>query len=196
MPLNKGKKTKAALTTVAAFLFLFLGWYFLDQRLNTDTSPESFQLMAFLEQHSFFELPGFKLKDVDGKSISFDELPKNKIYIVNFWATWCEPCAQEFPSMVKLINAFKDQIEFIAISNDSSTDDIATFVKAFDLNSSPHIRVYWDGESELMRLFKINKLPESFIFDRQGRLVKKIVGTRDWAAPDAMEFFKTMIDHP
>lgn len=196
MPFKKGRKTKAALITVAAFLFLLLGWKVLEGRLSTNTSPDSFQLMSFLEEKSFFELPGFQLKNIDGQSISFDELPKNKVYIINFWATWCEPCAEEFPSMVKLINVFKDEIEFVAISNDSSKEDIEVFAKAFDLNSSPHIRIFWDKESELMRLFKVNKLPESFIFDRRGRLVKKIVGTRDWAAPDAIDFFKTLLKEP
>ena len=187
---------KAALVTVAAFLFLMTGWTLLSSKLTTDVSPESFQLMEFLENHSFFELPGFKLVDVKGNESNFHELPKNKIYIINFWATWCEPCAEEFPSMVKLVNAYKDHIEFIAISSDSSTEDIAVFAKAFDLDSSPNIRLYWDEKQELMRLFKVGKLPESFIFDRNGRLLKKIVGTRNWAAEDAMMYFGQLVEAP
>ena len=94
--------------------------------------------------------------------------------------------------MVKLLERFEGKIQNLAVSNDSSIDDIHTFAKAFNLSSTKNMTLLWDKKSEMGRLFAIGKLPESFIFDKQGRLVKKIVGTRDWNTPDAIEYFKVL----
>ena len=55
---------------------------------------------------------------------------KGKPLLVNFWATWCDPCREEFPDLVKLDNEFKGKIDFITISLDDP-DDIATGVPKF-----------------------------------------------------------------
>lgn len=185
-------KVKAALLTVGLFFILFAGWLKLGDIYGTSNPPPAYVVMDYLEKNDFLTLEGLKLYDLDEKEIDLENLPKNQVYIVNFWASWCEPCAQEFPSMVKLLEQHKGQLQILAISNDSDRTDIDTFAKAFKLNEQEGMKLLWDKEMKMARLFAIGKLPESFIFDKKGRLVKKIVGTREWDTPDALQYFKML----
>jgi thiol-disulfide isomerase/thioredoxin len=184
------KKLKAALLTGGLFFILLLGWFKLGDIYGTDKEPPAYVVMDYLEKNHFLSLPGLEFRDLKDNSVDISQFPKDKIYIMNFWATWCEPCAQEFPSMVKLLSQYEGKIHILAISNDSSVDDIETFAKAFNLSGQKDLTLLWDKKLELAKKFEVGRLPESFIFDKQGRLIKKIVGTRDWAAPDAIEYFK------
>ena len=190
--MNMTKRLKAALITLGLFLFLLAGWLKLSDSYSTDKLPDSFEVMSFLENNHFVDLPNFKLYDLKSEAVDLSELPKDKVYILNFWASWCDPCAEEFPSMVKLVKAYPKDVIILAVTNDSEKKDIEVFAKAFDLDKHPNIRIYWDKDRRLANLFKVEKLPDSFVFNRQGRLDRKVVGTRDWATPDAMSYFKTL----
>jgi thiol-disulfide isomerase/thioredoxin len=187
------RKMKAALVTGGLFFVLLAGWLKLDDWYSTETAPEAFEVVEFLEKNDFMTLPGLEFRDLDQNKLNLAELAKGKIVILNFWATWCEPCAEEFPSMVKLLTTFGDDILILAVSNDSQKDDIITFAKAFSLDTQKNLTLLWDKELTVSKLFKVNKLPESYIFDRQGKLLKKIVGTRDWANEDATLYFKMLV---
>jgi cytochrome c biogenesis protein CcmG, thiol:disulfide interchange protein DsbE len=186
------KKLKAALLTGGLFFILFLGWLKLGDIYGTDKEPAAYVVMDYLEKNHFLSLPGLEFKDLKQDTFDIAQLPKDRIYILNFWATWCEPCAQEFPSMVKLLEAYPGKIHILAVSNDSSVDDIDTFARAFNLSGQKDLTLLWDKDSKLSKKFEVGRLPESFIFDKQGRLIKKIVGTRDWAAEDAILYFKQL----
>ncbi len=189
------RKLKAALVTGGLFFVLLAGWLKLDSWYSTDTAPLAFEAVEYLEKNNFMTLPGLEFKDLDQNKLNLEELVKDKIVIINFWATWCEPCAEEFPSMVKLLNEFGEDLIILAFSNDSTKDDITTFAKAFTLDQQKNLILLWDKELTVSKLFKVNKLPESYIFDRQGKLLKKVVGTRDWSNEDARLYFK-MITSP
>lgn len=190
--LFKSKKLIAALVTLGLFAFLLFAWTKLSKRYSTSTLPESFEVLTFLEQNNFFELPNFVLYDLEGEEVDLRIFPQDKVYILSFWASWCEPCAEEFPSMVKLVQQYPEEVVILAVSNDSEKKDIKTFAKAFDLDSQPNIKLFWDKDKKLADLLKVDRLPESFVFNQQGQLVKKVIGSRDWAAPDAIGFFKSL----
>lgn len=187
------RKLKAALITGGLF-FVFLSlWLKLDDWYSTEKAPEAFEVVSFLEKNNFMSLPGLEFKDTDNNKIDVSDRVRGKVVIVNFWATWCEPCAEEFPSMVKLLEKFPEVV-ILAVSHDSQKDDIATFAKAFSLDAQKNLILLWDQDLSLGNLFKTNKLPESYVFDRDGRLVKKVVGIRDWANEDAFMYFKMLTD--
>lgn len=196
MPKSLKRVVIALVFTGGLFFILFLGWKELSQRYSTNAAPDSFAVLNFLESHPFSELKGVDVLDLSDKPVNIGDLGKDKIVILNFWASWCEPCAEEFPSMLKLLNQYRDNVVILAVSNDSAKDDIETFSKAFSLYGVDGLHLLWDKDLKAARAFQVGKLPESYIFGRNGKLLRKIVGTRDWANEDAMSYFKMLIEKP
>lgn len=194
--MEKTRTLKAALITGGLFFVLFLAWLKLDKIYSTESAPTSFEVVGFLEKNDFKTLPGLSFKDLKQTEVNLEALTKDKIVIVNFWASWCEPCAEEFPSMVKLVNHYKGKIVILAPSHDSSLEDIETFAQAFSLQSVPDLHLLWDKDNTVGKAFQVNKLPESYIFGKDGKLLRKVVGTRDWFNEDAKFFFESQLAKP
>ncbi|MCB9072179.1 MAG: TlpA family protein disulfide reductase [Bdellovibrionaceae bacterium] len=182
----------ALIITGGLFFILFLGWQELSRRYSTSKAPDSFHVLEFLEKNPFSDLKGVEVFDLDEKKVNIANYGKGKFIIVNFWASWCEPCAEEFPSMLKLLSQFPDDIVIIALSHDTDKSDILTFGKAFNLMGVPNLVMLWDKNLSASQAFQVNKLPESYIFGRDGLLLRKVVGTRDWANADAIGYFKML----
>lgn len=136
------------------------------------------------------QLPQKDLKLVDGKILKPSDI-QNKIVIVNFWASWCAPCVEEVPSLIELTKKSKDLI-VLAISGDSKQEELMAFMKSFPgFNKEPFYQV-WDNNSDFLKDFNIVKLPESYIFNRKGEMVKRVSGTINWNTPDSEEYFKSL----
>lgn len=115
-----------------------------------------------------------------------------KILIINFWASWCAPCVEEIPSLVKLSKELPGRIEIIAISGDTNVDEINIFLKSFPEFKGNNIHVVWDEKLRHSKTFGVARLPESFIYDGKGNFVRKVVGSIPWATPDAIAFMKSL----
>ena len=194
MPKGLKQLSIALSVTGGLFFILFLGWKELSNRYSTEIAPDSFAVLNFLENNPFSALKGIEIVDLEDKTVNIGDLGKGKIVILNFWASWCEPCAEEFPSMLKLLNEFRNDVVILAVSNDSAKDDILTFSKAFSLYGVDGMHLLWDKDLNAAKAFQVGKLPESYIFGRDGKLLRKVVGTRDWANEDARSYFKTLVE--
>lgn len=142
-------------------------------------------------------LPEFSAQSLDGRTLKSSDYA-GKLLIVNFWASWCGPCVEEVPSLVKLAKGMKDQLRILAISSDSSLEDINVFLKSFPEFQGPAIDVVFDGGQNmaLTKLFAVGRLPESFVFDGQGRMIRKVVGSIDWASEDAFSYLREVAARP
>ncbi len=137
--------------------------------------------------------PNFTFPGLDGKMISLADY-KGKVVFLNIWATWCPPCADEMPSMERLYQKLKDK-DFIilAVSIDASgTKAVTPFVRDYKLN----FPVLLDTTGRSQTLFETTGIPESFIIDKEGVLAQIIIGPRDWDSPDAVLFFRHLIQMP
>ena len=112
--------------------------------------------------------------------------------IINFWASWCDPCVEEFPSFLKLLDHFKGRIKILAISADNNKEDIETFIKAFNGNSE-NLIVMWDKEQKVAKSFGTRILPESYIIGLNNKFVRKVTGIDNWYTPQAIEFFENLL---
>ena len=164
--------------------------YWQNSNWESQKVPESYKVLDDLETVGIYKGEEIKLKTLDGEVLSLNSF-KGKVLILSFWATWCEPCVEEFPSFVKLMDAFPDKIRLVAISHDYEEQEVRDFVKAFD-GYRPNLILTMDEGKALSQAFGVDRLPEGFIFDQEGRLQKKIIGIQDWASPGALEFFKQM----
>ena len=134
--------------------------------------------------------PNFEFPGLDGKIVSLSDY-RGKVVLVNIWATWCPPCIDEMPSMEKLYNELQgENFEILAVSIDAQgLKAVAPFMKAHNLTFPALI----DSEGTIKSLYKATGVPESFIIDKQGILIKKIIGPIDWATPEIFRFFRDLI---
>ena len=134
--------------------------------------------------------PNFSLPGLEGKKVSLTDF-KGKGVLVNIWATWCAPCVAEMPSMEKLYQELKvEDFELLAISVDESG---AEAVKPFMEKHKLGFPVLLDTKGEIKNLYQATGVPESFIIDKNGMIVEKIIGPRDWAASGAIRYFRNII---
>ncbi|MBI5044108.1 MAG: TlpA family protein disulfide reductase [Nitrospirae bacterium] len=121
--------------------------------------------------------PDFALKDTSGKKISLSSY-KGRVIMINFWATWCPPCRQEMPSMEALFKEYnKRGFEVLAISSDSQGEKIVKpFMEFYELTFS----ALMDADGEVHSLYGVTSIPTTYIVDKNGNIVQKIMGPRDW----------------
>lgn len=116
-----------------------------------------------------------------------------KITLIHFWATWCGPCAEELPSFDQLISQFSGQIQVFAISQDDSVNEIQAFMKPLkSLSTSQNFKIIPDFQHELGSRFKVLALPETYIVNQDGIVIRKIVGAMDWSSLEVQKYFKEM----
>lgn len=185
-------KAKAFAAVLISSAVLFFGWSKYYDFLNRGRRPpESHLILNEIEKKG---VPAVVTKTIDGRDITLDEF-KGKIVILNFWASWCEPCVAEFPSLQNLIREFKGEIIMLAISGDFEETDIRVFLKAFKVQD-PHIHVIWDQNQKIAKEFGTFKLPESYVIGKGGELIRKISGVDKWDTPEALAFFKSLVEEP
>jgi peroxiredoxin len=116
--------------------------------------------------------PGFQLPDQTGKEFKLSDF-KGKYILLDFWASWCAPCREENPNIVKQFERFKNKnFTVLGISLD---DDRAAWLKAIkdDQLNWPHLSELkrWDGKVTLQ--YKVEGIPASFILDPEGKIIAK-----------------------
>ncbi len=148
-----------------------------------------------VEQMRARSIPDIEVQDLNGKDFDITPL-KGKILIINFWASWCEPCIEEVPSLVALIGQMNGQVELVAISGDSEIGEITSFLKSFPSLQGPNITLLWDQNKVMVKRFGVERLPETFIVGRDLKLVKKVVGSVRWDHPESVTYFKELVNKP
>ncbi len=120
--------------------------------------------------------PDFALKSVpDGKTLQLSSL-KGKAVLVNFWATWCEPCKAEMPWLIELQKKYGPQgLQIVGITKeDSDEKTITNFAQKMGINYPVLV-----GTTKVLDSYGgIDGLPTSFFIDRSGKVVAEVVGTR------------------
>jgi len=138
-------------------------------------------------------LADFSLPDLQDHMVQLSSL-RGKVVFINVWATWCPPCVDEMPTMQRLYDRLHAQgLEVLAISLDAlGTQVVAPFVRDYRLT----FPVLLDAKNTIERLYRTSGVPESFIVDKRGHLVEKIIGPRDWAHPQMLLLFERLLAAP
>ena len=144
---------------------------------NVKVSLESPQLAAALakleKDDESRQNVDFTLNDLQGKSWSLKDL-RGKVVLVNFWATWCQPCRKEMPDLDALYKRFKDQgFVILGISDEESAK-----VKELLAEKNVSYPVLLDPGRKVNELFRIEGIPKNFVYDRNGKLVAQSIDMR------------------
>ena len=126
--------------------------------------------------------PDFALPDLEGQEISLSSL-KGKVVILTFWSIYCQPCRQEMPMMDSLYQKYRSEgLDVVGMNIDRDPlVSIQNFVKENRLS----FPILLDREKKAMKTYRGHFLPSTFVLDRSGIIVDKVVGIRDWNSPES-----------
>lgn len=138
-------------------------------------------------------LADFTLTDLQGRTVRLSDL-RGRVVFINVWATWCPPCIEEMPTIQKLYDRLHARgLQVLAVSIDAlGKQVVAPFVQARQWS----FPVLLDTQSMIERLYQTGGVPESFIVDKRGQLVEKVVGPRDWNHPNMLKMFERLLAAP
>ena len=115
-------------------------------------------------------------QDREGNQINLNSINTEKIYILNFWATWCAPCKDEMPSLDKL-----QEIEGIFIypinMEDKNLNNVDKFYKDLKIKN---LNVYFDQELKLVKVFTLRGVPTTIILNKNKEMIARISGSIDF----------------
>jgi peroxiredoxin len=126
--------------------------------------------------------PEFRALNLASKdTVSFRAAYGGTVTLVNVWATWCVPCRAEMPAMQQLYDKLKDKgFRIAAVSIDEgSVDDVKAFVKDLGLTFD----ILHDKSGKIEQIYQTTGVPESFLVDKDGIIVRKQIGEHPWSSP-------------
>ncbi len=136
-------------------------------------------------------IPDFPIQDFKIGSTRFASAltGDKKVVMVNFWATWCEPCTTEMPTIVKLREAYAPQgFEVLAVNVDEDPGEKLT---SMILRLKMDFPVYVDPDQKAADIFDVHAIPLTVILDRNRRVLLIETGERDWNGSE----FRSQLDH-
>lgn len=129
-------------------------------------------------------------EDSAGKKIAFS--PQAPVTVVNYWATWCPPCVEEFPAMMELERSLRGKgVEFIFVSVDQAWPEVHRFLEENRIQLDPG-QLYRDPDQKMARLWGSVRFPETYVVRGDGWIVEKIVGAQLWTRPEVVEYFEKL----
>ncbi|MBL4618335.1 MAG: redoxin domain-containing protein [Robiginitomaculum sp.] len=138
--------------------------------------------------------PNAKFLNAAGEKLVLEQF-KGKVILLNIWATWCEPCVEEMPSLDALQDKLGgDDFEVIAISEDRSIEDVKTFYQEYNIEN---LTIYMDEKFSVVTQLYVKDypkgLPITILYDRQGREIFRLSGGFDWVSDEAITRIEKVI---
>ena len=153
-----------------SFLILLVGsviWF----SLRKEELPERLKNIDHMQKGEW----DFSFRDLNQKNYHLVEF-QGKVVLINIWATWCLPCVEELPSLIKLAQSFPNKLIVIAVTQEDMSV-VQDFIKQFGKTGKNFIVGI---SNEAFEVFSPQALPESYLIDKEGKLLEKILGPRMW----------------
>lgn len=152
-------------------------------------ATEPMKALGLQAPNEAVEAPDFSLPDLTGKKIQLKDF-RGRLVFLNFFATWCGPCREEMPGMERLFRTHRDKgFVVLAVNLQESAETVRPFVKELQL-SFPTVL---DAEGTVSREYGVRALPVSFLIGRDGNIVWRAIGGRDWESDTARLYFARLV---
>lgn len=172
--LDSGPSRKKILIPIAAILVIIVGAL---MAIKASVQKEARLNLQPVELVEGAELPNFELTKLDGKTVKVGDLP-GKVKMLNFWATWCEACMEEMPSIVKLRETYNARgFEVIGLNVDETPSKA---VPPTEQKFGMKFPTFMDPTNALTELFDIHAIPLTVIFDDDRKILLIESGSREW----------------
>jgi len=137
--------------------------------------------------------PEFEAIDLaTGDSVSLPRRYQGHVTLVNIWATWCIPCRVEMPAMQAVYDSLRSRgFRIAAVSIDEGD---ATEVRNFAAELGLTFDILHDPSGRVQQVYQTTGVPESFLLDRDGVIVKRVIGAHDWNAPVNRQLVERLLD--
>ena len=136
--------------------------------------------------------PDVSATDINGETVKLSAY-RGHVVVLNFWATWCPPCREETPGMLKLADALagdKD-VTVLGVANDKSWSDVSTFFRSIGVSHTA-MTLMLDPEGAASHAFGTDKLPETYVLDPSGQVRYYFINTRDFGDPAAVRCIESL----
>jgi cytochrome c biogenesis protein CcmG, thiol:disulfide interchange protein DsbE len=133
--------------------------------------------------------------ELDGKPAHLSDL-RGKVVVLNFWGSWCAPCVEEIPSLIALHRRIASRNAVVlGISADADEADYGNFLREHGV-IFPNYRdpgTKEDRRSPIAQMYGTSMYPETYIIDRKGVILRKIIGPQAWDSPDLLAYFDAIL---
>lgn len=132
--------------------------------------------------------PPIELFTPDGAPFTLANL-RGKVVLVNFWATWCEPCVTEMPSLQRLRDQFAPRFEVLGVNFQEGPARIKAFVERSGI-TFPIVR---DTDGAVAKAWGARIFPASYVVDRAGNVKHVLIGGADWTSPELVTTIRKLL---
>lgn len=161
------------------------------RRFNTLFCSLILSLLLTLPAHANALINELRLVDIDEQPATLESY-KGKVILLNFWATWCPPCIKEMPSMQRLREHFQDQpFEVVAVNVGETPTTVSSFL--LELDTELTFPILLDQGAESFGTLGLRGLPMTLLLDKEGNVLEKILGGREWDSPYSLEIIEQAI---
>lgn len=168
---------------VAGFVVLLLVPSLAGAAESETDMPDRSKLGQFVPSPQPTPAPTISLTEPSGSTVDLSDF-KGKLVLLNFWATWCEPCLREMPSIERLQSRLGDRIAVLAVSQDrGGAKTVEPFIQKLGLKS---VKIYIDPKSAVGHALGVKGLPTSLLIDRDGKVLGRVEGAAEWDSPKIM----------
>jgi peroxiredoxin len=151
---------------------------------------DAFQQLGIEKPEKRISAPDFVLEDLSGQRVQLKGF-KGKVVFLNFWAVWCLPCREEMSSMETLHRNFKRKgLEVVAVNMRDPNGEVRKFFHEFGLTFTGLL----DEDGDIAEAYGVWSIPLSYIINREGEFVGKVIGYRKWDVPEAISLFASLLD--
>jgi len=133
--------------------------------------------------------PVLQLPDLSGQQINLNHY-RGRVVLVNFWASWCDPCVEEIPSLSRLGEHFAGKpFDILTVNIGESTARVKDFLDPYEKN----FKVLLDEDGEVVRNWRVYAFPSNYLIDRNGKIQYAYRGALEWDSPEVVKIIESLL---
>ena len=183
----QGRRSRLGTTAPVLLCTLLVSASFSTAAAGTGVDP--MQALGLQAPNEAVAAPEFSLLDLAGRKVQL-KLLRGKLVLLNFFATWCGPCREEMPGMERLFRAHQDKgFVVLAVNMEESAKTVRPFVEQLKLS----FPIALDAKGSVSRDYGVRALPVTFLLARDGNILWRAIGGRDWETSQAQKYFAQLV---